>query len=59
MSGRREYDIAFVGLKPGVHEFNYEIDEKFFVNYPPGDFSNIVAKVRLMLEKNTSFMSKP
>ena len=56
MSGRREYDIAFVGLKPGVHEFNYEIDEKFFVNYPPRDFSNIIAKVRLMLEKNTSFM---
>src|SRR4249920_526912 len=56
MSGRREYDIAFVGLKPGVHEFNYEIDEKFFANYPPGDFSNIIAKVRLMLEKNTSFM---
>jgi hypothetical protein len=30
MSGRREFDIAFVGLKPGVHEYNFEIDEKFF-----------------------------
>jgi hypothetical protein len=25
-------------------------------NYPPRDFSNIIAKVKLMLEKNTSFM---
>jgi uncharacterized metal-binding protein YceD (DUF177 family) len=56
MSGRREFEIAFVGLKPGDHEFSYEIDEKFFVEYPPRDFSNILAKVRLMLEKNTSFM---
>lgn len=56
MPGRREYDIAFVGLKPGVHEFNYEIDDKFFTEYPEQDFSNVVTKVRLKLEKNTSFM---
>ncbi|HEX5669638.1 MAG TPA: DUF177 domain-containing protein [Chitinophagaceae bacterium] len=56
MSGRREFDIAFVGLKPGVHEYNYEIDEKFFAPYPPQDFSNVKAKIRLMLEKNTNFM---
>ncbi len=56
MSGRREFDIAFVGLKPGVHEYSYEIDEKFFAPYPPQDFSNVKAKIRLMLEKNTNFM---
>ena len=56
MSGRREFDIAFVGLKPGVHEYNYEIDEKFFAAYPSQDFSNTHAKVRMQLEKNTNFM---
>ncbi len=56
MSGRREFDIAFVGLKPGVHEYTYEIDEKFFATYPPQDFSNVKAKIRLKLEKNTNFM---
>lgn len=56
MSGRREYDIAFVGLKPGVHEYNYEVDEKFFASYPDKDFSNVKAKIRLLLEKNSNFM---
>ena len=56
MPGRREYDIAFVGLKPGIHEFLYEIDDKFFADYPEQDFSNVKTKVRLMLEKNSSFM---
>jgi len=56
MSGRREFDIAFVGLKPGVHEYAYEVNEKFFADYPVQDFSNIHANVRMKLEKNTSFM---
>jgi uncharacterized metal-binding protein YceD (DUF177 family) len=56
MSGRREFDIAFVGLKPGVHEYNYDLGEKFFSAYPPQDFFNIEAKVKLLLEKNSSFM---
>jgi uncharacterized metal-binding protein YceD (DUF177 family) len=56
MSGRREYDIAFVGLKPGVHSFTYDLGEKFFAVYPNQDFSNIDAKVTLQLEKNASFM---
>ena len=30
MSKRRVLEIAFVGLKPGIHEFKYEVDDKFF-----------------------------
>jgi len=56
MGNRREYDIAFVGLKPGVHEFHYEVDDKFFANYKETDFSNCYASVKLTLEKHTSFM---
>ena len=56
MGNRREYEIAFVGLKPGLHEFNYEVDDKFFQEYKQTDFTNCHAKVRLTLEKNTSFM---
>ena len=33
MANRREFEIAFVGLKPGVHEFNFEIIDKFFEEY--------------------------
>ena len=56
MGNRREFEIAFVGLKPGVHEYNYEVDEKFFANYSQADFSNCQASIKIKLEKNTSFM---
>src|SRR6202162_3651500 len=61
MGNRRKFDIAFVGLKPGIHEFNYEVDEKFFADYQQADpmaigFNNCEANIKLRLEKNTSFM---
>ena len=56
MSNRREFEIAFVGLKPGVHEFHYSIDDSFFEEYQEQDFRKVEAHVRLLLEKNNSFM---
>jgi uncharacterized metal-binding protein YceD (DUF177 family) len=56
MPGRRDYDIAFVGLKPGEHEFHYEIDDKFFADRPEQEFKNCRAHVKLMLDKHTSFL---
>ena len=56
MGNRREFEIAFVGLKPGVHEYNYEVDNKFFANYSQADFTNCHASINCKLEKNTSFM---
>lgn len=56
MANRRAFEIAFVGLKTGVHEFNYELDDKFFAEKGAQDFSNATAHVKLTLEKNTGFM---
>jgi len=56
MANRRAFEIAFVGLKPGIHEFNYELDDKFFVEKGAQDFANATANVKLLLEKNTGFM---
>ncbi len=56
MANRREFDIAFVGLKPGLHEFHYEVDDKFFSAYRETDFTNCHAKIKLTLEKNTSLL---
>ena len=56
MSSRRNYDIAFVGLKPGVHEFEYRIDDKFFEDYQEQDFKNAVAHIKLTLDRNNGFM---
>jgi uncharacterized metal-binding protein YceD (DUF177 family) len=56
MSSRREFEIAFVGLKPGVHEFNYEIKDSFFEDYGEQDFWDCNATIKLLLEKTTNFM---
>ena len=56
MSRRREFEIAYVGLKPGVHEFNYVINDKFFEVFQQQDFQNCKANVKLLLDKKSSFM---
>ncbi len=56
MNQRREFEIAFVGLKPGMHVYEYRIEDKFFVPYGEQDFENCVANIKLSLEKNNGFM---
>jgi len=56
MSRRRDFEIAFVGLKPGVHEFSYTINDKFFEAFQQQDFRNCHANVKLLLDKKSSFM---
>lgn len=54
MNNRREYEIAFVGLKPGVHVFEYEVDDKFFEDFQEQDFRDCKAHVILRLDKSSS-----
>ena len=56
MSRRREFEIAFVGLKPGIHEYSYSINDKFFDAFQQQDFRNCKAHVKLWLDKKSSFM---
>jgi uncharacterized metal-binding protein YceD (DUF177 family) len=56
MSNRREYEIPFVGLKPGEHQFNYEITDKFFEDFQQQDFTNCKTTVKLTLDKKIGFM---
>lgn len=56
MSHRRAFEIAFVGLKPGIHEYAYEIGDQFFDAFQQQDFRNCKAHVRLTLDKKTGFM---
>jgi len=56
MSSRREYEIAFVGLKPGVHEFDYKVDDRFFEEFGAQDFTLEEGSVKLLLEKNNGFL---
>ena len=56
MAAKRTFEIAFVGLKQGVHEFNYVVDDKFFVEKGSPDFTNCQANIKLLLDKKSSFM---
>ena len=56
MSHRREFEIAFVGLKPGIHEFVYLIADKFFESFQQQDFRKCQAEVKLSLDKKVGFM---
>lgn len=56
MGKSREYDIAFVGLALGTHEYYYELDDKFFADFEGTEITGCKASVKVTLEKNTSFM---
>jgi uncharacterized metal-binding protein YceD (DUF177 family) len=53
---RRDYDIAFVGLKQGIHEYQYQVNDKFFEAYQPQDFRRCKANIKLTLDKQNGFM---
>lgn len=53
----RNYDIAFVGLKPGKHDFNYEINQEFFDLFETEqEFFNPNINVNVLLDKHTTFL---
>jgi len=56
MIRRRDFQIAFVGLKPGIHEFAYEVDDTFFDAFQAPDFRNCRAQVKLLLDKQNGFL---
>lgn len=56
MVNRREYEIAFVGLKPGKHEYVYDIDEQFFAEKEPQDFTDPKVNVKMILDKKSSYL---
>ncbi|MEI7964918.1 MAG: DUF177 domain-containing protein [Chitinophagaceae bacterium] len=56
MASKRAFEIAFVGLKPGIHEFSYEVDDKFFAEKGNPDFTHCAASIKLQLDKKSSFM---
>ena len=53
MKDLKEFDISFVGLKDGEHQFNYLIDNKFFDFYKYEEFND--SNVNVVL----SFLKKP
>jgi uncharacterized protein len=53
---KREYVIPFVGLKPGKHNFNFEVDNKFFEEIEYSIIHEGSAQVELVLEKKETML---
>ncbi|HNP55267.1 MAG TPA: DUF177 domain-containing protein [Ferruginibacter sp.] len=56
MANKRAFEIAFVGLKPGLHQFEYELDDQFFLDRGAKELSQVQANVKLNLDKHNGFL---
>lgn len=55
MKHSREFEIAFVGLKPGNHVFNYSIDDSFFEKFEKPEFKQANIDIKLNLIRRVVF----
>lgn len=52
----KEFSIAFVGLKLGVHQFDYHIDESFFKEFEYDDLQKANLDIVLNFNKKTTLI---
>jgi uncharacterized metal-binding protein YceD (DUF177 family) len=52
----KPYDIQFVGLKIGHHEFAYDIDSTFFEAFDYAEFNDAALKAHVFLDKKTTIL---
>ncbi len=56
MKHNREFEIAWQGLKPGLHEFQYELNDRFMdERQAERDFKDLDAIVTLKFDKKNNF----
>ena len=51
-----EFNIPFVGLKEGKHNFKFTIDKKFFEHFEYSEFIDPSLKCDLILNKKSTFL---
>ncbi len=51
-----KYNIEFKGLNEGLHDFEFEVDSKFFEHFEESLVENGKVKVEIVLEKRSSFI---
>ena len=56
MERSTEFRLPFVGLKEGVHQFNYEIGNTFFKLYDFNDFFDANVHISLTLDKKATLL---
>jgi uncharacterized metal-binding protein YceD (DUF177 family) len=56
MDLKKNYEVAFVGLKEGVHHFNFEVDDQFFSVSEKSLLKSGKVNVSVQLDKRPSFI---
>jgi uncharacterized metal-binding protein YceD (DUF177 family) len=56
VSWKLKYNIEFKGLNEGLHDFEFEVDNKFFEHFEDSLVENGKVKVGVVLEKRSSFI---
>lgn len=56
MKDLKEYDIAFSGLKNGVHQFDYQVDGAFFEHFEEADIQKAKLQVNIEMEKQETML---
>jgi uncharacterized metal-binding protein YceD (DUF177 family) len=56
MKVTNEFLIPFIGLKLGKHQFEYQINKKFFEDYGYDEFETCDIKVNVVLEKKSTML---
>lgn len=56
VSWKTKYNIEFKGLKEGLHEYEFEIDNKFFEHFNEGLVEKGDVTVKVKLEKRSAFL---
>jgi len=51
------FKIAFIGLKPGEHDFKFNIDQQFFVKFEQSPIQQAEIEINVKLDKKNSFMT--
>ena len=56
VSWKNKYNIEFKGLKEGLHEYEYKVDDKFFEHFNESLVKNGDITVKAKLEKRSAFL---
>ncbi|HKJ06905.1 MAG TPA: DUF177 domain-containing protein [Flavobacteriaceae bacterium] len=56
MKNLKEFDISFIGLKDGEHQFEYNIDKAFFDYFEYYEFNNVNVTVTVLFVKKPTVL---
>ncbi|MFD0863212.1 YceD family protein [Sungkyunkwania multivorans] len=56
MKNLRTFEIPFVGLKQGTHQFEHHVDDAFFETFEYAEFNSADLQVTTMLEKKSTLL---